>query len=204
MNVFVLSDSHLEFPPLESLPDADIFIHAGDWTKLGYRHSKAEFALFENFLSATREKYPVVLALHGNHDLGFSNYLWTKWGVTPIDGLTYQHSSGLTIHGVALTPAYDRPEMLMSWQFMTIDHAEEAAAWDFEAVDIVVSHGPPFGYLDMTHTGKRAGSREAVAYIREKQPKYFICGHIHEAAGTAMLRQTQIINTAQRWQLLEL
>jgi Icc-related predicted phosphoesterase len=204
MNVLITSDSHLEYPYLETLPEADIFIHAGDWTNLGYRHSKAEFALFEKFLSEAREKYPVVLALHGNHDLGFSNYLWTKWGVTPIDGITYQHSSGLTIHGVALTPAYDKPEMLLEWQFMTIDEAEEEAAWDFEAVDIVVSHGPPFGYLDLTHSGKRIGSREAVSYIRQKQPKLFICGHIHEAAGEAVLRETRIINTAGRWQLLEL
>jgi uncharacterized protein len=198
MRLLIISDTHLEFPPLESMPNADIFIHAGDWTQIGYRHSKVEFALFEKFLSEVREKYPIVLALHGNHDLGFSNHLWMQWGVTPIDGVTYQHPSGLTVHGVALAPAFDKPELLLKWQFMTIDEAEEEAAWDFEYVDIVVSHGPPFGYVDLTHSGKRIGSREAISYIRQKQPKLFICGHVHEAAGEAVSRQTRIINTARR------
>jgi 3',5'-cyclic AMP phosphodiesterase CpdA len=63
MRLLILSDTHLEFPLLESIPNADILIHVGDWTNLGYRHSKAEFVLLENFLSKAREKVPIVLAL---------------------------------------------------------------------------------------------------------------------------------------------
>jgi uncharacterized protein len=204
LKLLITADTHNKFPNLESLPKADIFIHAGDWTHLGYRHTAAEFKLLENFIAGIREKYPTVLALHGNHDLGFDNHRWNRWGVTPIDGVTWQHSSGITFHGVALTPAYDNPEMLLSWQHMTIDEDEEAAVWDFPYVDVVISHSPPFGYVDRTKSGKRIGSRYAVSYIREKQSKLFICGHVHEAAGEAVLRETRIINTAQRWQLLEL
>ena len=86
---------------------------------------------------------------------------------------------------------------------MTIDEDEEDAAWDFERVDVVVSHGPPFGYLDMTVAGKRIGSRSAVSYIRTRQPQVFICGHVHEAASEARLRGTRILNVAGRVELLE-
>jgi uncharacterized protein len=204
LRILATSDTHLEFPNVATLPDADVFLHAGDWTNLGYRHSKAELEQFFAFLEAVKKRYPYVLALHGNHDLGFDNSRWAQWGVIGLDGKTWQHESGITFHGVALTPAYDKPEMLMMWQHMTIDQAEEKAAWEFEVVDVVVSHGPPYGYLDRTHGGKLLGSRYAVSYIREHQPKLFLCGHIHEAAGDAMLRQTRIINLAQKVRMLDL
>ena len=203
MKLLALSDTHLEFPRISDLPDAEIFIHAGDWTESGYRHSQLEFARFTTFLRDARAKYPHVLALHGNHDLGFDNHRWTQWGVTPIDRLTWRHESGLTVHGVALTPAHHLPELLLEWQHMTIDEDEEDAAWDFERVDVVVSHGPPFGYLDLTTRGERIGSRSAVSYIRTRQPQVFICGHVHEAAGEAQLRGTRILNVAGRVELLE-
>ena len=66
-----------------------------------------------------------------------------------------------------------------------------------------VSHEPPFEYLDLTTGGQRIGSRSAVWYIRTLQPQIFICGHVHEAAGEAHLRQTQILNVAGRVELLE-
>ena len=203
MRLLTLSDTHLEFPRISALPDADLLIHAGDWTEVGYRHTKLEFTRFETFLRDARARYPHVLALHGNHDLGFDNGRWAQWGVTPIDGLTWQHSSGLTVHGVALTPAHHLPELLLEWQHMTISEDEEDAAWDFERVDVVVSHGPPFGYLDLTTQGQRIGSRSAVSYIRTRQPQVFICGHVHEAAGEAQLRETRILNVAGRVELLE-
>jgi Icc-related predicted phosphoesterase len=203
LKILALSDTHLEFPNVSALPDADVFLHAGDWTNLGYRHSKAEFEQFLNFLEAVKNRYPHVLALHGNHDLGIDNSRWQQWGVIPLDGTTWRHECGISFHGVALTPAYDKPEMMMVWQHMTMDEAQEEAAWEFEPVDVVVSHGPPFGYLDRLYGGKRIGSRYAVSYIRQHQPKFFICGHIHEAAGEIMLHNTRIINTAQKVRILE-
>ena len=203
MKLLALADTHLEFPRVSDLPNADLFIHAGDWTDIGYRHSKLEFARFESFLRDAKARYSHVLALHGNHDLGFDNGRWAQWGVTPINGLTWQHPSGLTVHGVALTPAHHLPELLLEWQYMTIDEDEEDAAWDFQRVDVVVSHGPPFGYLDLTNSGQRIGSRSAVSYIRTRQPQVFICGHVHEAAGEAQLRETRILNVAGRVALLE-
>ena len=86
---------------------------------------------------------------------------------------------------------------------MTISEDEEDAAWDFGPVDVVVSHGPPFGNLDLTDAGQRIGSRSAVSYILTRQPQVFVCGHIHEAAGEARLRETQIVNVAGRVALLE-
>jgi uncharacterized protein len=204
MKILALSDTHLEFPRVADLPEADVLVHAGDWTDVGFRHNGFEIRSFEQFLRDLREKYPTVLALHGNHDLGFDNGRWRDWDVTPIDSLTWTHPNGIRFHGVALTPAFHLPELLLEFKHMTIDQDEEDAAWDFEPVDVVVSHGPPFGYLDMTTRGKNVGSRAAASYIRRHQPRVFVCGHVHEAAGEAQLRDTQIINVAGTFEVIDL
>ena len=55
----------------------------------------------------------------------------------------------------------------------------------------------------LDHRGQWIGSRSAVSYTRTRQPQVFICGHVHEAAGEAQLRGTQILNVAGRVELLE-
>jgi hypothetical protein len=95
MKILALSDTHLEFPTVADLPDADVLVHAGYWTDLGFRHSGLEIQSFKHFLLDLHEKYPTVPALHGNHGLGFDNGRWRDWGVTPIDGLTWTHPSGI-------------------------------------------------------------------------------------------------------------
>jgi hypothetical protein len=52
--------------------------------------------------------------------------------------------------------------------------------------DIILSHGPPFGYGDTTcsrYGGIPAGSIAGLEAIQRIQPKAFICGHIHEGRG---------------------
>ena len=51
-------------------------------------------------------------------------------------------------------------------------------------IDILVSHGPPLGFLDSTRDGSRTGSTELLLHIKDKsKPKVVIFGHIHEGYG---------------------
>jgi len=71
-----------------------------------------------------------------------------------------------------------------------------------EHVDILITHQPPYGYLDLvknkeapkTWNGKHAGSPIILDYINKHQPKYHICGHIHEGKGTVKIGKTTVIN----------
>ena len=202
MQILALSDTHTELPTLESLPDADVLVHCGDWTNGGF--AADEMGAVGDWVAAARERYPYVLALHGNHDIGVRNHHWEALGVIPLDGQTRVHPSGLSFHGVALTTAYDMPELAQVWDHMTVNPQAEAAAWDFEKVDVVVAHGPPYSYLDRVIGGQRVGSREALRYIRTYQPRLYLCGHIHEAAGEEKLGPTRIVNLARKAVLLEI
>jgi Icc-related predicted phosphoesterase len=72
----------------------------------------------------------------------------------------------------------------------------------FGQLDILVSHVPPYGVLDRVDSasvppawiGRHAGSRAVLEYIRDRQPRYVFCGHIHEAEGCERLGRTEVCN----------
>jgi len=72
----------------------------------------------------------------------------------------------------------------------------------FSEVDILICHQPPYGYLDKVNSkfvpkdwvGKHAGSKVVLDYIKKKQPRYVLCGHIHEGKGKAKIGKTEVYN----------
>jgi hypothetical protein len=71
---------------------------------------------------------------------------------------------------------------------------------------VLVCHAPPFGTkLDRVREGLHAGSRSVAAFLDAHQPRYFFCGHIHEAEGVeAQIGRTTAVNVGKRGYLLEL
>ena len=67
VRVVCISDTHGRTQgTLENIPDGDILIHAGDFTKRG---KLAEVEKFNKFLGSLKHAHKVVIA--GNHDIGF-------------------------------------------------------------------------------------------------------------------------------------
>ena len=81
------------------------------------------------------------------------------------------------------------------------EKARKVLKW-FNCVDILVCHQPPYGFLDKVTAkfapkhwqNKHAGSKTILNYIKQKQPKYVFCGHIHEGKGMKKIRKTEIYN----------
>lgn len=82
----------------------------------------------------------------------------------------------------------------------------------FHKVDILIHHQPPYGILDKVgpHApkhwrGKKAGSKIILDYIKEKQPKFAFCGHIHEGEGFKKVGKTEVYNLGVcGWKVIEL
>jgi Icc-related predicted phosphoesterase len=70
---------------------------------------------------------------------------------------------------------------------------------------ILICHCPPYNTpLDRMRLGLHAGSRAVAAFIEKHQPRYFFCGHIHEAEGAeAQLGATCARNVGKRGYLLD-
>jgi uncharacterized protein len=110
----------------------------------------------------------------------------------------------LSLRGVSLTCAFDKPYLAQQWAFTTADQNEDLREFEFGYHDIIVSHGLPLDCLDRTNSGRHIGSPALQAYILEHQPKLVVCGHVHEAAGVWELGRTMVVNSARGWKVLTL
>jgi Icc-related predicted phosphoesterase len=61
---------------------------------------------------------------------------------------------------------------------------------------IIVAHTPPHGAGDILYDGSRCGSKSVRAWILEKQPPIWLCGHIHENNSVNMIGRTHVFNCA--------
>ena len=78
----------------------------------------------------------------------------------------------------------------------------------FAALDplILICHTPPKStLLDRAGEGQHFGSQAVSDFIHRYQPRYFYCGHIHEAAGVhETIGRTECWNVGKRGQVLDL
>ncbi len=63
-----------------------------------------------------------------------------------------------------------------------------------EACDVLVTHEPPRGTLDIAFNGSHAGSERVREMIARLRPKVHTFGHIHESAGIERVAETLIVN----------
>ena len=60
--------------------------------------------------------------------------------------------------------------------------------------DIVVTHGPAYGVLDMLLNEQHAGDKDLLKKLLQHKPKVHICGHIHESYGWVQRHGIKFIN----------
>ena len=65
-----------------------------------------------------------------------------------------------------------------------------------ENVDVLFTHTPPFGILDMTRSGVHAGCEDLVKEIDRIKPKAHIFGHIHDGYGMVEKNGVKFVNAA--------
>jgi len=201
-----MSDIHSRFEKFDpaKLPAADVIVIAGDITELGCRRpweiERATWWMQQLGLSTP------VLWIPGNHDFGLHplSFPWT--GAKSIDQMASRPREGWpSFYGVNMSPCYNMPQIASMWRDMTTRPEVEQAA--FERIplgtDVIVSHCPPFGVLDMAADGSHIGSQALLDKIHEIKPKLVICGHVHEAAGKALVGGTWVYNVACGWAVID-
>jgi predicted phosphodiesterase len=197
-----ISDTHLskDF----EIPDGDVLIHAGDFTGRG---NVPELSSAIHWFSKLPHKLKICIA--GNHDclLQDEPYLATRMmqdagiiyledsGITicpdgsiPIGG-GFHPDQGVTIYGSPWTPTF------FDWAFMKKD-GDLKEKWDTvpAGVDILITHGPPRGCLDMTDRGEAAGCESLGLALYRIKPRYHIFGHIHRSPGIERRGDTWCVN----------
>jgi len=214
------------------LPDGDVLLHTGDFTNNG---QPEEYEQFNDWLGAVADKYPIRIVVAGNHDVrgiedgakmrdnwdGIKKMLPNATHVLCFETVEVE---GIKIFGYPWhywQGSRYEPQKKFGW------NGTQRERWDCipAGVDILMTHGPPRGILDLAEhhipteryqkfaalPWSKAdklngydlyGSTDLREQVEKKQPKVHIFGHIHETTGIYRSENTLFCNSAVRakWQ----
>jgi len=202
MIVTFISDTHNKHNQVtSSLPGGDLLIHAGDISSMGYKHEIQQFCKWFDSL----DNYTVKTFIAGNQDFGFEkepemakeivgSYKWINYLQDSFLGYGVDTENYVKIYGSPWQPEFH------NWAFnLPKNGLELEQKWDDipEDTDILVTHGPAFGYLD-TIMGQydNLGCELLTKRIKTIKPKIHICGHIHSGYGYVFDGDTHFINAS--------
>jgi len=190
LRIVCISDTHGHHDKLE-IPDGDILIHAGD---ISGRGGRSEIDQFNEWIGRLPHKHKVVIA--GNHDFALEK-INSQTAKFMLSNTVYLRDSGVEIEGIRIWGSPWQP-CFLGWAFNLPRGAALKEKWDLipTGVDILVTHGPPQGILDLTSRGAREGCEELLLALERVRPKIHLFGHIHEARGAMNLNGTLCINAS--------
>ncbi len=192
MKIVCISDTH-NYHSKITIPKCDILIHAGDSTGRG---SISEVSSFLFWFSQQPAKHKVMIS--GNHDWLFeTDQNLAKSMVAQYHNMSLLENSlieimGLKIYGSPVTPRF------FDWAF----NADDEVLYDTwskipEDIDLLVTHGPPYGVLDITAEGDAVGCKILANEVMYRvKPKYHIFGHIHEGYGQQKIEGVTYVNAS--------
>jgi Icc-related predicted phosphoesterase len=181
MRIITFSDTHGKHDKL-IYPDGDVLIFGGDICKRG---DLKEVEHFVDFVSKLPHRHKIIIA--GNHDfvLEDENEKVLAEKLIQDAGMIYLNDSGITLEGKTFWGSPIQPEFF-NWAFNRRRGFEIRLHWDLipEQVDVLITHGPPFGVLDRVKGGQHVGCEDLLLKVQKVKPKVHIFGHIHEDYGT--------------------
>ena len=197
MKILLVSDTHGKHALLKDLPEANIFIHAGDFMNSG-RHIE-EVISFNSWLDKVPVPKPFRLICGGNHDVMFDssargiNIKDVSLAKKNLINGTYLKDQSITLHGIKFWFSPWTPEFL-GWGFnATREQLKENWAKIPDDTEFLVTHGPPYGILDqifkagdgaVSSLNHHLGCEELYKKVKQlKNLKYHIFGHIHGGRG---------------------
>lgn len=202
-----ISDTHSKHKtiPTSWLKPADCIIHAGDISTRGYANEVKDFLMWFGSLPY---KYKIFIA--GNHDFLFEdcpgdaqklidevNKFYYDYHFNE-QGIIYLKDSMIEIEGIKIWGSPIQPTFY-NWAFNRDRGPHIKFHWDLipEGMDIVVTHGPVYGHVDLLPNNKeRVGCEDLRDKIELIKPKVHICGHIHCAYGVEETPETKFINAS--------
>lgn len=176
--------------------DYDVLICAGDLTNF-YSRDVAR-SMIEKLIRNSRN----FLAVPGNCDLKETLELLESMKLSLHGrGRVISKTGFFGIGGSNLTPFNTPLEFSEDYIYRMLEKGY--AEIKNSRVKILVSHSPPYSFVDLTPSGEHIGSRALKDFISLHDINLVICGHAHEAKGVASFKDTLIINTspAKYWLL---
>lgn len=174
IRILHISDNHNYLIDPSTLPPADILIHTGDFS---HRGKTDEFASFNHWLGEVAHLYPVRIVILGNHDVMVHGMFFDKMvemlsNATHVPAAEFLEICGLRM----LTLPYIRYDAgTLSAIISSLSQHRD--------IDLLLTHAPGYGVLDMAHNTTRCGSKAVKRLLLTVRPQCHLFGHVHEDYG---------------------
>jgi Icc-related predicted phosphoesterase len=195
VKLLIFSDIHSDLKTLQRHmdTDADYYFAAGDLVNWARNIEAAGEIL--------KRRGKQVYVIPGNHERPEQvEQLCDKYGLNNFHGgkleIDGYHVVGL---GCSNPTPFDTPG-----EYSEEELARRATAFNGLKPMIAIFHCPPLRTtLDRISNMRHAGSTAVRDFLLREKPRYFFCGHIHEAAGVAeQLGVTSAMNVGKKGYML--
>lgn len=206
MKIVIISDTH-EQEKYIKLPEGDLLLHCGDFTKKG-----SYFAIRDFMAWFAEQPHKFKVLIPGNHEIGLDRGGMRETKLDLImDHVKKQDSNvfylenssveieGLKIYGSPITPYF------FGWAWNVERGEEIAKCWAQipDDTNILITHGPPLGILDsvpsdrISEPDEKIGCEDLLNRIKQlKDLKLHAFGHIHTGHGVLVQDNVTFVNAA--------
>lgn len=200
VRLVLLSDTHGKEDSVK-VPDGDVLIHAGDFSR-GRGTDWHDLAYLSDWMK--RLPHARKFLSPGNHDKFVEVHEHeARQRLDP--SITLVVDEAFEVEGIKFYASPYTPEFGHDWAYQ-LTPEEDNAFWQTIPFDtqVLVTHGPPFGILDQTmykvkptEQPTHAGSKGLLTAVLERRSiKHHIFGHIHEGHGIRSFGGKQFYNVA--------
>lgn len=196
LKIVCISDTHTP-ETYAKLPKVkgDILLHAGDHT---YRGTVADIAKAAKALAVYGKNFKRIVTIPGNHERLMDTNPSLCKQIFADNGITFLHHEMISILGVNIFGSGYTPEFC-NWALNVPRGPKLAALWaqvpTGGVVDILMTHGPAMGILDIVPRG-HVGDDDLLKAIDLIKPKFHVCGHLHENNGLRVVNGITHINAS--------
>lgn len=171
------------------LPTGDVLIHCGDYSSHGDAVGSMKFnAFLESYV------FPEIFVLPGNHDIiAETDPLFTK--------SLFTHAKMVIdepfMIGGRLAYATPWQPNFHNWAFNVERELTRVELFSKipDETEILISHVPPYGILDLGFHGDHAGDKALLGRVKQlKNLKIHAFGHLHNSYGMVEMDGVKFIN----------
>ncbi|NDE17808.1 metallophosphoesterase [bacterium] len=191
VKIVCMSDTHGRHHGL-IVPDGNILVHCGDFSARG---TELELMGFLGWFALLPHPHKVFIA--GNHDEALSRGYEYEWLYGP-QKVHYLCDSGVEILGLKFWGTPWVPPSAGRF-ILPVDARREKFALIPGDVDVLITHGPPRGFLDQSRNGMHWGCEVLQESLTggTLRPKLWMFGHIHGGYGELdVASRTKLVNCA--------
>lgn len=190
MKLTIISDTHLRHEELGTL-SGDVLIHCGDMFDL-FDETWIGLEQMDEWFS--RQRFDLILCIGGNHDRPLEAAMLSM--DRPFEHAVYLEDEalvhdGVTFYGSPWTPLLD------GHAFFADDEILRQRWFDIPRdTDILITHTPPAGILDLSSRGAAYGCNRLAKRVREIKPAIHCFGHVHASGGTMTKHEITFVNAS--------